>query len=97
MKFLTGTHIPFDCEFLVAQRSAGEDENVEVYLTEVYHIHPRLSLQEHRVANWTHVSGIVWFIGPINHRRRNLQGITIKAAFREQVTSLMIAMLVCSS
>jgi hypothetical protein len=88
--FLGDIHIPFDCEFLVAQRSAGEGE-AETSVTEVYHVQPTLPLRECRVAKWNAGSGITWFITPTSRRRTDLQGITIKAEFRKQVRSVMTA------
>jgi hypothetical protein len=82
--FLADIHIPFHCEFLVAKLSAGEQGEAEISLTEVYHVHPTLSLQEFRVANWTSSNGILWLT---IQRRSDLQGIKIKAGFRQQVTS----------
>jgi hypothetical protein len=90
-EFLTDTHIPFDCEFLVAKSSAGEAD-AEISLTEVYHVHPTLPLRECRVANWSYASGIVWFNTPSTQRRRNLQGITIRVAIRKQVISIVTTM-----
>jgi hypothetical protein len=83
--FSADTHIPLDCKFLVAHVSEGEEGSIDISLTEVYHIHPTRSLQEFRVANWTSSSGVLWFA---TQQRRHLQGIKIKAGFREQVTSL---------
>lgn len=90
-EFLTDTHVPFDCEFLVALRLVGKTE-AKVLLTEVYHVHPTLPLREYPVAKWSSSSGIVWFNTPTTQGRRNLHGITIKAAFRKQVISLMTLM-----
>ncbi|KDR11386.1 hypothetical protein L798_14018 [Zootermopsis nevadensis] len=86
-EFLTDTHVPFDCEFLVALRLVGKTEE-KVLLTEVYHVHPTLPLREYPVAKWSSSSGIVWFNTPTTQGRRNLHGITIKAAFRKQVPHL---------
>lgn len=83
--FFADTLIPLDCEFLVAHVSEGEEGGTHILLTEVYHIHPTRSLHELQVANWTSSSGILWFN---TQRRRHLQGIKIKAGFREQVTSV---------
>jgi hypothetical protein len=83
MIFSADIHIPLDCEFLVAHISVGEQGDTDVSLTEVYHIHPTRPLQEFRVANWTSSSGILWFT---TQQRKHLQGIKIKAGFREQVT-----------
>jgi hypothetical protein len=77
-KFLTDILIPLDYPFLVA-----EQVNKEVSLTEVYHVHLTRPLHEYQVAMWDSVRGIVWYV---TRRRSHLQGVTIKAAFRKQVT-----------
>jgi hypothetical protein len=82
---LADIHVPLDCEFLVAHVSEGEQGGTDISLTEVHHVHPTRSLQEFGVANWTSSSGIVWFT---TQQRRHLQGIKLKAGFREQVTSV---------
>jgi hypothetical protein len=89
-EFLADTHIPFDWEFVVAQRLAGEAK-AEISLTAVYHVHPTLPLQECPVANWSSATGIVWFNTTSAQRRGNLQGTTIRVAFRKQVTSVATA------
>jgi hypothetical protein len=81
LKLLTAIHIPLDCPFLVA-----EQVNTDVSLTEVYHVHLTRPLQEYQVGNWNSVRGIAW---SVTQRRRHLQGVTIKAAFRNQVTSVV--------
>jgi len=80
MKFLTNIHIPLDSPFLLA-----EEVNTGVSLAEVYHVHLSQPLQKYQVADWNSVRGIVWFV---NRRRWNLQGVTIKAAYRIQVISI---------
>jgi hypothetical protein len=70
-----------DCPFLVA-----EEVNTGVSLAEVYHVHLSRPLQKYQVAAWNSVRGIVWFV---TQRRRNLQGATLKAAYRTQVISVV--------
>ena len=82
LMFLTNIRIPLDSPFLVA-----EEVNKRVSLAEVYHVHLTRPLQKYQVADWNSVRGIVWFV---NRRRRNLQGVTIKAAYRQQVISVVM-------
>jgi hypothetical protein len=81
LTFLTNILIPMDCPFLVA-----EELNTGVSLAEVYHVHLTRPLQKYQVADWNSLRGIVWFV---TQRQRNLQGVTIKAAYRNQVISDM--------
>jgi hypothetical protein len=80
---LTNIPIPLDSPFLLA-----EEVNTGVSLAEVYRFHLTRPLQKYQVADWNSDRGIVWFV---NQRRRNLQGVTIKAAYRTQVISVVIA------
>jgi hypothetical protein len=81
-KFFAQIHIPIDCEFLVAQRCFGTDQEwVKFKITEVYHVHPTRSLQMHRVGNWSSGNGLTWTKIPLYYRRRDLQGIMLKGAF----------------
>jgi hypothetical protein len=74
-------HIPFDCEFLVAENSSVMDEDyLEVTLTEVYHVHLSGPLQKYRVGTWRSGAGITWSTAPFYQRRGDLQGMTMKAA-----------------
>jgi hypothetical protein len=77
-KFFTNIDIPLDCEFLVAQ---PECDNV-VGLTEVYRVGPTLPLQTYRFGNWSPGSGLTWPSQVLYYRRKNLQGITLKAGFK---------------
>jgi hypothetical protein len=46
-KFFKDIHIPFDCEFLVAEMLyRDDDEGTEVSLTEVYRVQPTQALQK---------------------------------------------------
>jgi hypothetical protein len=73
-------YIPFDCEFLVAQRSNGtEDGDLEVSLTEVYNAHPTRPLQINPIARWISNSGLTWYEFSFFERRADLQGISLKS------------------
>jgi len=83
--FFANIHIPFNSEFLVAQDASGVDSKyLVVTLTEVYRVRATLPLQQHRVANWSSVSGIKWTTAHL-YDRRDLQGITIKCVFVPEV------------
>ena len=82
LTFLTNILIPLDSQFLLA-----EEVNTGVSLAEVYHVNLTLPLQNYQVAEWNSDRGIVWFV---NRRRRNLQGVTLKVAYRKQVISVVI-------
>jgi hypothetical protein len=82
LTFLTNIRIPLDSPFLLA-----EEVNTGVSLAEVYHVHLTQPLQKYQVAEWNSVRGIVWFV---NRRPRNLEGVTIKAAYRNQVISVVM-------
>jgi hypothetical protein len=77
LTFLSNIPIPLESPFLLA-----EEVNTGVSLAEVYHVHLTRPLQKYKVADWNSVRGIVWFV---NRRRRDLQGVTIRAAYRKQV------------
>jgi hypothetical protein len=80
-EFFIDVHIPFDCEFLIAENSnVRDEEHLELTLTEVYRVHLSGPLQKYRVGNWSSGAGITWSTVPFYQRRGNLQGITIKAA-----------------
>jgi hypothetical protein len=84
-EFFADIYIPFDSEFLVAQHSAGVDnDNYEVSLTEVYRIRDTLPLQQYRVANWSAVNGISWTTLRVQ-QRRDLQGVVIRCVFIPEV------------
>jgi hypothetical protein len=86
-KFFDQIYIPIDCEFLVAQRCFGtEEEWVEFKITELYHVHPTRGLQMHRVGNWSSGNGLTWTNIPFHNRRRDLQGIMLKGAFVPDVS-----------
>jgi hypothetical protein len=76
-EFVVDIHLPFDCEFLVVQRSA---ETPVISLTETYHVLYNSSLQTSCVANFTPGIGFSWSSLSFFARRKDLQGITIKGA-----------------
>jgi len=82
LTLLTNILIPLDSPFLLA-----EEVNTGVSLSEVYQVHLTRPLQKYQVADWNSVRGIFWFV---NRRRVNLQGVTIKAAYRKQVISVVM-------
>ncbi|KAJ4432545.1 hypothetical protein ANN_21168, partial [Periplaneta americana] len=75
-EFFDKLFIPFDCDFLVAQRCG---DTTEVSLTEVYHIHNIRPLQTFRVAKWS-PREMSWSSETFHERRGSLQGVSIKAA-----------------
>jgi hypothetical protein len=81
-EFFADIHIPLDCEFLVAQRWGGvEDEGAVFSITELYRVHSTRALQADILGNWSSSSGLQWTDVPLYHRRRDLQGIVLKGAF----------------
>jgi hypothetical protein len=83
-EFFIDIHIPFDCEFLVAEKSNAAGEGV-MSLTEIYRVQPTQLLQTYRLGNWSSATGLTWSTVPFNQRRGDLQGVTIKAAVRADV------------
>jgi hypothetical protein len=73
-KFFTGINIPFDCEFLVAQKTDGC-----ITLTEIYSISPALPLQTYRFGNWSPRVGVSWPSLRFYQRRNGLQNIVLRA------------------
>ncbi|KAJ4450810.1 hypothetical protein ANN_02240 [Periplaneta americana] len=70
---LAGVHIPFDCEFIVAQRAGAS-----VHLTEVYRVSEATSLRSEHYGTWSRVTGL----RGIPHkrlycRRDNLEGLNL--------------------
>jgi hypothetical protein len=83
-------HIPFDCEFLVAENlGLMDEEHLEVTLTKVYHVHLSGPLQKYQVGTWSSGAGIIWSAVPFYQRRGDLQGVTIKAAIVADVSVLI--------
>ncbi|KDR23150.1 hypothetical protein L798_15232 [Zootermopsis nevadensis] len=80
-KFFADIHIPFDCEFLVAEIvDVPGKGGTSVALTEVYRVQPAQPLQKYRAGNWSPPTGLAWSTLPFHQRRPDLQGITIRAA-----------------
>jgi hypothetical protein len=76
-EFLVDVYVPFDCEFLMVQRSA---ETPVVFVTEVYRVLYTSSLQTFRVAHFTPGIAFAWTSVPFFVRRQDLQGIAIRGA-----------------
>jgi hypothetical protein len=74
--FLLDVYIPLDCEFLVIQRSV---QVPATYVTETYRITHNSSLQTFCVARFTPGTGFSWSSLPFSVRRKDLQGLAIKA------------------
>jgi hypothetical protein len=72
-------HIPFDCEFLVAQQSG------DISLTEVYRIQRYQPLQTYRVSDWSSEGGFVWTDAPFYKRRGDLKGLRLRGSIYPQV------------
>jgi hypothetical protein len=66
--------VPFDCQFLVAQKKEGYN-----ILTEVYHVSPALPLQTYRFGKWSPHVGVSWPSLPFYQRRRSLQNTVLRA------------------
>jgi hypothetical protein len=75
-EFFADINIPFDCEFLVAQR---EDDHV-IVLTEVYRVSPSLPLQTYRFGEWTSRGALNWPVNGLYHRRNKLQGMVVRSS-----------------
>jgi hypothetical protein len=88
-------YIPFDCDFLVAENSSVMDEeDLEVTLTEVYHVQFSGPLQKYRIGNWSSGTGITWSTVPFYQRRGDLQGIEIRAAIVADVGVLSTTVII---
>jgi hypothetical protein len=74
-QFFTDINIPFDCQFLVAQRQSDH----VVVLTKVYRVSPTLPLQTYCFGNWTAGGGLNWPSEDFYMRRKTLKGLTIQA------------------
>jgi hypothetical protein len=77
--FLADTYIPFNCEFLVAQK---ERDNV-VVLTEVYRVKTSLPLQTYRFGHWTAHGGLICAPMGLYQRRNRLNGAVLNAAVKK--------------
>jgi hypothetical protein len=76
-EFFLGIYIPFDCEFLVAQRTGKN----AVVLTEVYQVKATHPLQTYPFGTWTSHGGLSWPNISFYQRRDNLQGLVLRTAF----------------
>jgi hypothetical protein len=77
--FLADTHIPFNREFLVAQK---ERDHV-VVLTEVHRVKDALPLQTYRFGHWTAHSGLICATVGLYQRRSRLNGAVMNTAVKE--------------
>jgi hypothetical protein len=71
-------HVPFDCEFLTAQREAATGK---VSVTGLYKVHTTRRLQMYSVATWYPNGKCYWSTFPFRHRTEDLQGTLMKAAY----------------
>jgi hypothetical protein len=83
---LKGTYIPLDCHFVVARST----DTGTVTFTEVYHIGRNHRLQELRLGEWDPARGPSWTNVSFYRRRRDLQGVTIKAAVISDVSMISV-------
>jgi hypothetical protein len=85
-EYFSDTNIPLSCEFLVAQPSNGtKGRDLEVSLTEIFHVHPSRPLQTHRIGTWSSSKGFTWSRMPFVERRGDLQGILIESGIHSKV------------
>jgi hypothetical protein len=85
-EFFARIYLPFDYEFLVAQSSSRLRGKIqEVILTEVFRVNSTQTLQKIRIGDWSHGTGLNWYMAPFVQRRRDLHGVVIKGALRPQV------------
>jgi hypothetical protein len=76
-EYFVNISIPFDCEFLVAQK---EDDHV--ILTEVYRVSDTLPLQTYHFGNWSERGGLTCVSVGLYQRRSSLQGARLKTAVK---------------
>lgn len=67
-------YVPFNCEVLVAQNSG-----FEIKLTEVYQVAEGFPLNERAFGSWSNEAGLNATKLSLYERRRDLEGVTIKA------------------
>jgi hypothetical protein len=84
-EFFFDIDIPFDCEFLVAQRAG-----YVMLLTEVYRVKATLPLLTNIFGTWTSPGGLTWPNMTFYQRRDNLRGIALRTGF------VKVSMLACS-
>ena len=77
--FLADVNIPFNYEFLVAQK--GRDH--VVVLTEVHRVKASLPLQTYRFGHWTVHGGLICAPVGMYQRRNSLNGAVLKTAVKE--------------
>jgi hypothetical protein len=88
--FLADTYIPFNCEFLVAQKQRDH----VVVLTEVHRVKASLPLQTYRFGHWTAHGGLICAPVGLYQRRNSLTGAVLKTAVKNVRWSVIIRMLV---
>jgi hypothetical protein len=84
-EFFANVNIPFNCEFLVAQK---EEDDV-VVLTEVYRVSPSLPLQTYRFCNWSANSGLTCSSVGLYQRRGNLEGLVLITSIKAVSLSVL--------
>jgi hypothetical protein len=90
-EFFVDIHIPLDCEFLVARRGGHvRGEGAGFLITELHRVQRTRALQVYNLGNWSFGSGLTWTDVPLDHRRRDLQGIVLKGAFIPDVFLLSL-------
>jgi len=77
--FLADINIPFNCEFLVAQK---ECDNV-VVLTEVHRVKSSLPLQTYRFGHWAARGGLICASVGLYQRRNRLNGAALNTAVKK--------------
>jgi hypothetical protein len=77
-------HIPFDCDFLAAQREAATGK---VLVSGMYKIDTTRPLQIYSVATWYPNERVYWSTFPFRHKTEGLQGTTIKGAYMINVST----------
>jgi hypothetical protein len=77
-EYFANISIPFDSEFLVAQK----DED-RVILTEVYRVADMLPLQTYPFGHWSERGGLASVSVGIYQRRNSLQGAILKTAVKK--------------
>jgi hypothetical protein len=76
-EYFLGIHIPFDCEFLVAQRTGDNT----VVLSEIYRVNSSYALQTYPFGAWTRHGDLSCPNVSLYQRRDNLQGLVLRTAF----------------
>lgn len=76
-EYFANISIPFDCEFLVAQK-----EDDRIILTEVYRVSASLPLQTYRFGVWSERGGLACVSVGLYQRRNSLQGARLKTAVK---------------